>query len=244
MSTSGARTEFVGLNADPQSICVGSDGNLWFSEPGRGIGRITPAGSITEFLPPQNQIFPGVASGLCLASDGAVWFGANESLGRITSAGDFLYVSYGSQVFVQDLCLGPNGNLWATNVNPASVSQMNGGTATFYPAGTSTSLGGICSGPDSSLWFTDSSNSTGKVCRITTTGVITNFFIANNVGLSGICTGPDNNLWFGGGFGVGRTTSTGVATLFQSGISGPVLSLCQGQTIGSGSPSRATTRSA
>jgi virginiamycin B lyase len=37
-------------NSDPEGITAGPDGNLWFTEfTGNRIGRITPAGTVTEF---------------------------------------------------------------------------------------------------------------------------------------------------------------------------------------------------
>ena len=52
--STGAITEFGPVSGSPLRITAGPDGNLWFTEPfpvssGR-IGRITPAGVITEFL--------------------------------------------------------------------------------------------------------------------------------------------------------------------------------------------------
>ena len=33
----------------PSGITAGPDGNLWFTEAAATIGRITPAGTVTEF---------------------------------------------------------------------------------------------------------------------------------------------------------------------------------------------------
>ena len=49
----GTVTEYttgLTLGSDPTAIVAGPDGNLWFTQPGKpGIGRITPAGVVTEF---------------------------------------------------------------------------------------------------------------------------------------------------------------------------------------------------
>src|SRR5207245_11434516 len=76
-----ARTPLSG----PDSITVGPDGNLWFTEDsGNKIGRITPAGVITEFpLPPNLNCPPnGINSplGITAGPDGNLWF--TESYGH------------------------------------------------------------------------------------------------------------------------------------------------------------------
>ena len=41
---------FLTPNSSPESITVGPDGRLWFSEPGFDtVGRITTSGNLTEF---------------------------------------------------------------------------------------------------------------------------------------------------------------------------------------------------
>src|SRR5712692_2068297 len=70
---------------------------------------------------------------------------------------------------------------------------------------------GIAAGPDGALWFTDF---LGRVGRITTGGVATEYTVAGKLG--GIVAGPDGNLWFTdiGGAQVGRITPSGVVTRF------------------------------
>src|SRR4051794_31098748 len=59
---------------NPEGIARGPGGNVWFTESGNpgAIGRITPAGSITEFttgLSTNSQ-----PTGLAAGSDGNLWF--------------------------------------------------------------------------------------------------------------------------------------------------------------------------
>ena len=75
------------LGCFPHRITVGSDGNLWFSEPScNKVGRITMSGEITEFPIPTED--SGVFD-LCLGPDGNVWFTETiaETIGKITPAG-------------------------------------------------------------------------------------------------------------------------------------------------------------
>lgn len=69
------------------------------------------------------------------------------------------------------------------------------------------------------MWFTDSDGNTGdgRIGRITTAGVITEFAILTPFsGPIEITTGPDGNLWFTeqGGNKIGRITTAGVITEF------------------------------
>ena len=59
-------------NSRPVSIAAGPDGDVWFTEAeGDKIGRITPAGTITEYsLPTANSCPGGIAAG----PDGNLWF--------------------------------------------------------------------------------------------------------------------------------------------------------------------------
>jgi streptogramin lyase len=56
-------------NSTPFSITAGPDGNIWFTETGGNkIGRISLAGTITEFSA------PGAPGGITAGPDGALWF--------------------------------------------------------------------------------------------------------------------------------------------------------------------------
>jgi hypothetical protein len=80
----------AGLNAgsEPTWIATGSDGAVWFTDEGTttAIGRITPAGQITEFSTGLN---PGAGpGGITLGPDGNLWFtdgGTTAAIGRITT---------------------------------------------------------------------------------------------------------------------------------------------------------------
>jgi virginiamycin B lyase len=147
---------------------MGSDGNLWFTEFTR-IGRITPAGVITEFsagispAPGNYQIAAG--------PDGNLWFteSAINRIGRITPAGVVTEFS--------------------TGITSGGFNPDNGQPLHAEPVG-------ITAGPDGNLWFTEFA--TNRVGRITTAGVITEFAagITGPAQPRGITTGPDGNLWF------------------------------------------------
>jgi hypothetical protein len=129
-----AITEFP-LPAEAGSLTVGSDGNLWFIElvqegsprasifplTAVAVGRITPAGAITEFPLPAGR---GSSGGLTVGPDGNFWFDEESidvrspgEIGRITPAGAITQFpppasSIGETATA--LTVGPDGDLWFT----------------------------------------------------------------------------------------------------------------------------------
>ena len=98
-------------------ITRGPDGNLWFTEALAGkIGRITPAGVITEF---SAGITPNSApAGITRGPDGNLWFTESQAnkIGRITPAGVVTEFSAGLTPGTTPnlITAGPDGNLWFT----------------------------------------------------------------------------------------------------------------------------------
>ena len=81
-------TEFGPVTGSPDRITAGPDGNLWFTEPfpfDNRIGRITPAGVVTEFPVPDRSEPRDIVAG----PDGNLWFTefAAEQLSQITPDG-------------------------------------------------------------------------------------------------------------------------------------------------------------
>jgi streptogramin lyase len=132
-SPAGIMTEFplptIGYSSD--WITAGPDGNVWFTEHSgttSQIGRITPAGRITEF-PLMADILPG---GITAGPDGNLWFtetvyGNNGAItgkiGRMTPADTFTEFQIATpNASPYAITAGPDGNLWFTettiNVTP------------------------------------------------------------------------------------------------------------------------------
>jgi streptogramin lyase len=114
ITPSGAVSEFQlpGNERLPGGIALGSDGNMWFTEPGSNtIGRITPAGDISEFSAPEagGEIVPG--------PDGNMWFTEeSNAIGRITSTGEVISFgpisNYGESIV--GIAAGTPGEIWFT----------------------------------------------------------------------------------------------------------------------------------
>jgi streptogramin lyase len=189
-------------------ITNGPDGNLWFTDPAvRSVGRITPAGQVTEFAPPSPDNGPslGAGSAITAGSDGNVWFATEMLTGaitRVTPDGQFATFRLGDTLAsVNGLTAGPDGNVWFTeSVYPFTVEKVGfitpaGQITTFSfaaPPGVRGSPGSITTGPDGNLWFTHDRT----LATITPTGVLRDH-VADNVG-DALTTGADGNLWASG----------------------------------------------
>jgi len=196
----------------PGRITVGTDGNMWFVEPGPGkIGRVTPSGVYTFFS------YPGAVTPASITAgpDGAMWFTDFESgsIGRITPSGSVTLFYVGGYNYPLSIVSGPDGALWYTVTSGISRMTTSGQVTTFNTCASRS----LTVGPDGALWYI-CGPSNPSVGRITTGGAITQF--PQPAGLTGstITSGPDGALWFtgdGNGFTeVGRITTTGVCTTY------------------------------
>jgi Beta-propeller repeat len=140
-------------------ITAGPDGNLWFTEPhGNRIGRITPAGEVTEYS-------DGISAnshpvGITAGPDGNLWFTEpnGNRIGRITPAGVVTEFSRGitSNSAPYGITAGPDGNLWFTERNGNRIGRITpAGAVTEFSIGITPNSTpyDIAAGPDGNLWF-------------------------------------------------------------------------------------------
>jgi virginiamycin B lyase len=200
-----------------EGITAGPDGAVWYTEfKASKIGRITPAGTVTEYpVPPSSYYGP---TGITVGPDGALWFAERDTIGRITTAGVVTeYPVPGPNGGPLQITSGPDGALWFTETYDNSVGRMTtAGVVTIYPLPNPNSYPvGITTGSDGALWFTES----GRIGRITTAGLVTEYALPANVGDYQITLGPDGALWFTGSnqFGgtIARITTQGAVTWYQ-----------------------------
>ena len=110
-------TAGIAPGAAPNSIALGPDGNIWFTER-LGIGRITPAGTVTEFsLAPNDDPSAKLAAG----PDGNVWFTQfnDDRVGRIIPDGTITLFTQGitGGGSPSGIVTGPDGRLWFAEFN-------------------------------------------------------------------------------------------------------------------------------
>lgn len=231
----------TGFTSDTDTVggpTVGRDGNLWFDltmntietiNASSGwpvstickVGRMTPAGVITEFLVPGHDTLPAGMTSACAltamtsGSDGNLWFDLinneiDKTSGRLISTDNEI------------------GRITPTGVITEFPVPSNDDIPTRSPYDT---LDHITSGPDGNLWFglisykIDNTGATtafgSRIGRITPAGVITEFPLLGDedvVDAENMVPGPDGNLWLTGSNKnypwIGRMTPTGVLTEF------------------------------
>jgi streptogramin lyase len=234
---SGKITEFTGApNMGPVYLTAGPDGNVWFTDSFNDrVGRITPAGAITEF----SAGITALSQPLDIARgpDGNLWFTefSRDGIGRITPAGvvtefhngitSTLPTGQGTHAKPAGIVAGPDGNLWFAESNASRIGRITpAGVVTEFSLGGNVMPFGIARGPDGNLWFTEKLGQ--RIGRITPSGTVTEFSagLTTPADLSSIVAGPDGNLWFTEGQSnrIGRITPTGVITEFSSGITNGV----------------------
>ena len=204
-------------------ITAGPDGNLWFIMCVRGtIGRITPAGVMTEFTLAASYSAP---VDITAGPDGNLWFAdeAQWAVGRLTPDGAVtrfpVPVVQGCFPSLRAITAGPDGNLWLAHRCSSGILRITPfGKVTEFSLYPDTAIGspdGITSGPDGNLWFT----AAATIGRITPCGVITGFALPADwyQWPDNIIAGPDGQLWFvGGADWIGRMSLTGQFARFPT----------------------------
>ena len=156
--------------AGPSRITAGPDGNLWFTEiAGDQIGRITPAGTVTEFTPSPRPTAGPLRSRP--GPDGNLWFteANGNQIGRITPAGTVTEFRrpHGQQRARWD----HDRARTATSGSPRSIRQPDRPDHPRRhhhriprPHGQQRAASGSRPGPDGNLWFTEvNGNKIGRV---------------------------------------------------------------------------------
>ena len=225
----------------PSRTDIGRDGRDWIPLRSNALRRRVLLGLLTFALAalampaaaaaideyPIAGANPGSITG---GPDGALWFtmeAGDGAIGRMTTGGVHTNTfplppcsgsSCSSSVPpVDQIVLGPNGNLWFTMTRSNAIGQMNtaGGMA-IYPIDTpDTEPEGLTVGPDGRLWFTQAKfNGIGAIDM---GGTDEDWIIpTSGSGPSDIAAGPDGALWFTESLPtankVGRITTTGVVT--------------------------------
>jgi virginiamycin B lyase len=215
-------------DSQPRSIALGSDGNMWFTESSEflpaTIGRITPAGAVTEFAIECNFcILVDIVQG----PEGVLYFTSNEDeLGRITTAGAVLpavpmpdtgalagsLAAHGDDIWITD---NHNNSVWRYDIPTGAFTQFALPTPGAGPADVAVDAAGI-------VWIAQAgANSIGRLDPAT--GAVTETPTTRTP--RGIAVATDGSVWFTARFtpqGVGRLDpATGTVTEFPLTNVGP-----------------------
>ena len=212
----------VDRSAQPADITQGWDGNLWLTYSDRpDIGRMTPAGVVTDFpIPTADAGAGGIAAGY---DDGATWFTepTGNKIGRITTSGVVTESPLPeTDSEPQSIVAEFDSSLWFTEANARRIGRISeDGAITEYPIpGSGRGADDIVVGSDVALWFTDPAN--GRVGRISPTGVVSYVSIPGTgpgeASPGSIASGPDGALWVADGQGtIDRVTTSGTVPEFS-----------------------------
>lgn len=209
--------------SSPRGIVAGPDGALWFGNAGdKSIGRVSTSGAFTFYEDPElEQVWD-----LTVGSDGNIWFtdGWNLRVGRITTGGEFAFFDPPEEIsLIRQIVAGPDGNLWYGAGDRIGRISPDGSSHVFFQAAGMTLTYSLAFGPDGNLWMGLTNPPTG-IGRLTPGGVFTKFTNPELTTPWGITAGPDGAMWFtsggGGGIDVGRITTAGAITMYETGRSG------------------------
>jgi virginiamycin B lyase len=137
-----------------------------------------------------------------------LWFTSGYGIGRATLGGTVTELLLGQ---LPDPCpgpdyegitAGPDGAIWYTDATCGVINRQptNLTAGTTYQLSSWAAPWGITTGPDGALWFAESSGVpgtvVGKIGRITTDGIVTEYPTSKLDFTYGITLGPDGALWF------------------------------------------------
>jgi virginiamycin B lyase len=186
----------------PTGITMGPDGNMWFLviNAVHAVGRITPAGAITEFPAAPGAIGDAIVAG----SDGALWFPSQLGVERIAVDGGEAHFADDSGVGVTayGIASGADGDLWMSVGSPPSVVRVTteGAFVRFaLPAAFTlppSAVRGIAAGPGG-VWVAD--DGAQLIAQVTENGTGTAYGVPDagiNFGPAFLLAGPDGDMWY------------------------------------------------
>jgi streptogramin lyase len=185
MTPSGEVTELLWTGA--YRITSGPDGNLWFTDFFRDIGRMTTDGQITFFPAPQTAFTSDITTG----PDGNLWFTyfRRARVGRMTPAG--IVTEFDVPTLPRRITTGPDGNLWFTTDGNRIARMTTAGVVTEFaiPA----SAFELIAAPDGNIWF--SYADVNRIGRMTTDGTLLEDITIPGPAF-GLTGGPDGAVWY------------------------------------------------
>jgi len=185
------------------NMVFGPDGAIWFPESKDSIGRITLAGTLTEYavpLVPNPNWTTEQPEAIVIGPDGNVWFtdAGGGDIARMSLAGTITQFRLPTRgLGPGSIAIGGDGNLWfgeeAYHLGRITPSGLI--TELQLPIGDQP--GRFATAPDGNLWLKVGVGNAGDIVRISRDGVLTKFLIStDNAGPMDLAVGPDGKIWF------------------------------------------------
>jgi virginiamycin B lyase len=209
----------------PHQLAVGDDGSLWMTDAYGGITRLDPGGRVTNLMVTGDL----PAEDLVRGPDGAIWFAAIETVGRLDRNGRAEI--WRTRGLAYAITAARDGVWFTDDGRPGRIERLRTGgvVASFRLNGQRSALHmtGIAPGPDGALWFTqrgDGRDAGDGIGRMTTDGRYASWPLPRRrAAPTRIVAGPDGTLWFTeqDAHAIGRITTAGAITEFPltSGLS-------------------------
>ncbi len=214
-------------NSTPTSIAPGPEGNEWFTEKsGNRIGRITPAGVVTEYpIPDAWERTHGHRA----------WPGRESLVHRVQGRQDRSHHARRRDHGVPaappergplSITAGSDGSMWFTEYGIGAKQGQGGAVGRITTSRRDRRISdangrkavpfAITSGPDGNLWFTEQSK--GNVGRLVPSSFSFTEFHVSGGAPHGIAPGPDGEVWFTeeGSCKIGRITLSGTTVTLVS----------------------------
>ena len=193
-------------NGQVSAFALGPDGNMWAAVAFGGVPRVSkfsPSGVVLDDFPSGPERRPRrIVSG----PGGALWLTESrdtqkfpDRVAKITTSGAVTEFIAPVSQFVNDIAVGPDGNLWTVEtVDPTgptlAVRTTPTGTRAQFDLAPGSNFGKIALGPDANLWAT--LPQAGEIARIATNGAVDRYPLPTaGSAPDGLLTGPDGNLW-------------------------------------------------
>jgi len=135
-------------------MTLGPDGNFWTDCFFSVIEQITPSGQVTNFN------YSGSGSGQIVSFNGQLYFASGTDIRAVTTSGNFDGAfPTPSGGTVENIAVGPDGNLWFTEQLTTNSTTTNffgyltpGGTITEFPSSIGP-VSGIAAGSDGNIYY-------------------------------------------------------------------------------------------
>jgi virginiamycin B lyase len=227
MSTSGELQQSVAAAAGPIDLVAGPNGSMYWTTPAQ-VQRRAANGGVTS----QTVSSPPTAYAIATTADRLLYtrivtFGGSDYFaslvntqldltvpGTVTSG---LVPGTATSPRLTDVTLGPDGKLWFTVYESASILRrpVSGAPDLKNDLAAGSLPYRIAVGPDGAMWFTE--YGANRIGRISVAGVVTEYDLPRpNSGPTDIVAGPDGALWFTEynpqGNAIGRITTDGKIT--------------------------------
>ena len=222
----GLAIEAIAGFIEPLRIALGPDGNVWFGDcASANVAKITTAGTPTTHAASYAGT-QGVTAGL----DGNVWFdeycasvhtastdgvvgNVNATTGALTEVSIPNANSPGF-ILMENIALGPDGNIWYDDFNNSVVGRVQGGVAVNFATPAFSVASPMTAGSDGNMWI-GSTVGPGFISVYNTTGVqvtsieTTALYPGGNQAF--MVAGPDGAIWYtdSNNDAIGRMTTSG-----------------------------------